>query len=368
MKITRLSAFRQLQPFRDGPYVCSGGRVETGFDSLLVRLQAADGSEGWGEMAPLGANYDPSFAEGARAALPVLSSVVLGSDATAPAVLARRMDVAMKGHPYAKAAIDMAGGDLLGRLTGLSLAQLTGGADGDSVRLYRSVPVAGPEAMAERARLYVREGYLRLQVKVGNDPREDVERLTAVAAAVGPGIVLFCDANGGWGPASARIFIQATRSLDYVLEQPCATYEQTLAIRGACDRPLVLDETIEDLATLRRALADGLADGITIKIARVGGITKARLIRDVAADAGLMVTVEDTGGAEIDTAAMVLLSLSTPAHLRQHTVDFNNWVTVGNADGLPPCGNGLIRPPTGPGLGLTVREGALGAPIADYQA
>ena len=69
MRIKDILAYRLDQPFRDGPYTCSGGRSALGFDSLVVRLVTDQGIEGWGDMAPLGAFYDPAFAAGARAAL-----------------------------------------------------------------------------------------------------------------------------------------------------------------------------------------------------------------------------------------------------------------------------------------------------------
>jgi cis-L-3-hydroxyproline dehydratase len=180
-------------------------------------------------------------------------------------------------------------------------------------------------------------------------------------------VPLFCDANGGWTRAEARRFLAGTRGLDYALEQPCVSYEDLKALRPQCDRPLILDETIDGLGALLRALADGVADGVTVKIARVGGITPARLLRDVAVEAGLLVTVEDTGGAEIDTAAMAHLSLSTPDGYRQHTVDFDRWVTVGNADGMPAASDGLLPAPEGPGRGVRVREAELGEPFAVYR-
>jgi L-alanine-DL-glutamate epimerase-like enolase superfamily enzyme len=78
---------------------------------------------------------------------------------------------------------------------------------------------------------------------------------------------------------------------------------------------------------------------------------------------GLAVTVEDTGGAEIDTAAMAHMSLSTPESARLHTVDFHNWVTVSNATGLPPCKDGKMAAPTAPGLGVVSLESRFGKPI-----
>ena len=363
MTIAGISLFQQWQPFRDGTYRCSGGRSAEGFDSTIVEIVADDGTAGYGEMAPLGSFYDPAFAEGARAAMRELTPKLVGEPTAGIDAINRRMDLLLKGHPYAKSAIDMALWDLAGRRARLSLATMTGGADGASIALYRSIAQEKPDAMAARAQKYIAEGYHRLQVKVGLDVREDIERLEAVRAAVPSDTVIFCDANASWGTAETRQFLLATRSIDYALEQPCATYEENLSIRRGCDRPLILDETIDSVDTLLRALADSLVDGITIKLARVGGLTKARLIRDIAAARNLKITIEDTGGAQIDTAAYSGLMLSTPEGLRQHTVDFHNWVTVSNARAEFRITNGQMTLPNGPGLGIDVDKAALGEPI-----
>lgn len=364
--IANVTLYAQWQPFRDGTYRCSGGRSAEGFDSTIVAIASADGTVGYGEMAPLGSFYDPAFAEGARAAMRELAPRLIGEDASGIEALNRRMDLLLKGHPYAKSAIDMALWDLAGKSTGRSVAQLTGGADGESVALYRSLAQESPERMAARAGKYIDEGYRRLQVKIGLDVDEDIARLEAVRSVVPSGTVLFCDANASWGTAETRRFLLATRQLDYTLEQPCASYEENLAIRRATDRPLVLDETIDGVEMLLRAMSDGLVDGITIKLARVGGISKARLIRDIAAARNLKITIEDTGGAQIDTAAYAALMLSTPQGLRQHTVDFHNWVTASNARGEFTITDGAMSPPGGPGFGLDVDPKAFGQPIARF--
>lgn len=361
--ISSIRLYRQWQPFRDGTYRCSGGRSAEGFDSTIVEISSRDGFVGYGEMAPLGSFYDPAFAEGARAAMRELAPTLLDHDAAGIEALNRRMDLLLKGHPYAKSAIDMALWDLVGRRSGLSLASMTGGSESSSLPLYRSLAQEAPDAMAARARKYIAEGYRRLQVKVGLDVDEDIARLEAVRGAVPAGTVLFCDANGSWGTAETRRFLMATRDIDYALEQPCASYDENLAIRRLCERPLVLDETIDSVDVLLRAIADGLVDGITIKLARVGGLTKAKLLRDIAIAKNLKITIEDTGGAQIDTAAYSGLLLSTPEGLRQHTVDFHNWVTVANARADFRIADGTMTLPDGPGLGIEVDVEALGEPI-----
>ena len=86
-------------------------------------------------------------------------------------------------------------------------------------------------------------------------------------------------------------------------------------------------------------------------------------MRDVAVELALPVTVEDTGGSDIDTAAMAHLSLSTPEELRIHTVDFNAWVTAGNASGMPPPEGGSATRARRAGLGVEVRLDELGEPF-----
>jgi L-alanine-DL-glutamate epimerase-like enolase superfamily enzyme len=257
----------------------------------------------------------------------------------------------------------MAAWDAAGIAAGLPLAELLGGRDGTTVPLYRSVAQGPPQAMADCAARYVSEGYRRIQVKVGLDPRDDVERMAAVADVLPPGTIVYADANAAWTPGEARDFLRATRDLDYVLEQPCADHDANVTVRAACDRPFVLDESIDSLAALLRSHRVGLMDGVTLKIARLGGVSRTRLVRDVAVELGLQVTVEDTGGAHVDTAAIAHLSLSTPVGARTHTVDFHHWVTVGNGTGDLVCDDGSMSAPTAPGLGITVDLDALGEPL-----
>lgn len=107
MQIVRVTAYRQFQPFADGPYVVSGGRAEEGFDSTVVRLETAEGLTGWGEAAPLGARYDAAYPEGFRAPLAYLAEAVIGSNPFAHRDRVIAMDRALKGHAYAKSACRM---------------------------------------------------------------------------------------------------------------------------------------------------------------------------------------------------------------------------------------------------------------------
>ncbi len=362
-RIERVLAYRVELPFLEGDYTISGGRVERGLDSTVVAVHADDGTVGWGEMAPLGTTYAPSFAGGARAALAELGPALIGLRAHEPQVAAAALDAALRGHPYAKSPVDMAVWDLAARFLSLPLVDLLGGRFGSTVELYRALPIGESAPTAELARAYVAEGYRRLQVKVGDDPDADADRVSAVRAAIGGGVALYADANGGWTVRDARRFLHRLDDDALVIEQPCASIEECASLRPSCPWPLVLDESIDSLEALIRARQLGVADGVTIKIARVGGITPARLVRDAAVALRVHVTVEDTGGAEIDTAAIVHLALSTPERFRVHSYPFHELGSVSNADGMPRAENGRLACPTGAGLGVEPRLDVLGEPF-----
>jgi L-alanine-DL-glutamate epimerase-like enolase superfamily enzyme len=365
MKIKTIKAWRMLQPFVDGPYRMSKGRHADAFDSIIVSLGSDDGGIGWGEMAPLGTFYSAAFAAGAEAGVVAIAPHLLGRDPRATSQVGRLMDTVFKGHPYVKSALDMACCDLAARSAGVPLVTMLGGRESETAELYKVVTHGAAAAMAEHARLITAGGFRRIQVKVGGDVRGDIERVTAVAAAVPADTVIFCDANAGWTPFQARQFADATRQIDYVFEQPCTTIAECLSVRKMLGKPMVLDESVQSLEDLLEIHRTGAADGVTLKISRLGGVSRTRQLRDLAVDLGLMVTVEDTGGAEIDTAAMAHLSLSTPEERRLHAIAFHEWVTVRTASNAPPVDGSRMGIPDGAGLGIDVQPDLLGKPFLE---
>ena len=97
MRINQVDLYHQHQPFVEGTYTCSGGRSAHGFDSTIVRITTRDGTQGWGEMAPLGSFYDAAFVDGARAGLQELAPQLLGYDCRNCSVINERMDLLLKG-------------------------------------------------------------------------------------------------------------------------------------------------------------------------------------------------------------------------------------------------------------------------------
>src|ERR1700693_3414223 len=100
MKIRRISAYRVELPLHEGSYRWSGGKAVTVFDSTVVRVDTDQGVVGYGEVCPLGAFYLPAYANGVRAGIAELGPHLLGEDPLSLQNLQRRMDSALKGHPY----------------------------------------------------------------------------------------------------------------------------------------------------------------------------------------------------------------------------------------------------------------------------
>ncbi len=356
MKIRRIAAYRTELPIREGRYSWSGGKSVSVFDSTLVRVETDDGRIGHGEVCPLGPFYLPAYAEGVRAGLAVLAPGLLGEDPRELEKLNRRMDALLKGHPYVKSGVDIACWDILGQAAGLPVATLLGGRYGDDFVLYRAISQEAPEEMARKVSGYRAEGYRRFQLKVGGDPDVDVERIRAVRAALSPGDILVADANTGWLPHQAARVVRAVRDVDVYIEQPCLSYEECLSVRERTDHPFVLDETIDGIPILLRAAADRAMDVVNIKISKFGGLTRARQARDLCVSLGIAMTIEDSWGGDVTTAAIAHLAHSTPTDFLFTATDFNSYNTVSTAEGAPQRHNGRMAASGAPGLGVTPRR------------
>jgi L-alanine-DL-glutamate epimerase-like enolase superfamily enzyme len=363
MRIRRIQAYQVDLPLVEGSYKWSGGKSVSVFDSTVVQIDTDTGITGFGEVCPLGPFYLPAYAKGVRAGLGELGPHLLGEDPRDLGKLNRRMDAALKGHAYVKSAIDMACWDILGKSAGLPVCTLLGGRYGDDFVLYRAISQESPAAMADRVAGYRAEGYRRFQLKVGGDPAEDIARIRAVAAKLGPGDRLVADANTGWLRHDAMRVVRAVSDVDVYIEQPCLSYEECLSVRRHCSHPFVLDEVIDSVDMLLRGWADLAMDVVNLKISKLGGLTKARQARDLCLSLGVAMTLEDSWGGDIVTAAIAHLAHSTPPEFLFTATDFNSYVTVSIAEGAPRRVQGRMAAATTPGLGVAPRREALGKAV-----
>jgi L-alanine-DL-glutamate epimerase-like enolase superfamily enzyme len=363
MKITRIAVYRVELPLHEGSYKWSGGKSVSVFDSSIVRVETDAGVVGFGEVCPLGPFYLPAYAAGVRAGIGELGPHLVGCDPTELGLINRRMDGALKGHPYVKSGIDMACWDILGQVAGLPVCVLLGGRFGEDVVLYRAISQEAPEQMAAKVAAYRAEGYRRFQLKVGGDPDVDIARIRAAAAELEPGDHLVADANTGWLQHEAARVVRAVRDVDVYVEQPCASYEECLTIRRRTDHPFVLDESIDSIDMLLRCHGDGAMDVVNLKISKLGGLTRTKQARDLCVALGIAMTLEDSWGGDITTAAIAHLAHSTPTEFLFTCTDFNSYVTVSTAEGAPRRSDGRMAASTRPGLGITPRTEVLGAPV-----
>jgi L-alanine-DL-glutamate epimerase-like enolase superfamily enzyme len=363
MKITKILVYQVDLPLNEGSYNWSGGKSISLFDSTVVRVETDAGFTGHGEACPLGPVYLPAYAKGVRAGLAELAPHLIGADPTQLGLINQIMDAHLKGHPYVKSPIDVACWDILGQAAGLPVCTLLGGRFGAAITLYRAISREAPTEMAKRVAAYQAEGYTRFQLKVGYGVDTDIERIRAVKDVLRAGDRLVADANTGWLPHEALRVVHGVKELDVYIEQPCQTYDQCLGVRRHCDHPFVLDEVIDSIEVLGRAIADRAMDIVNLKISRMGGLTKTKLARDLCVESGIAMTIEDAWGGDIVTAAIAHMAHSTPEEFRFTSTDFNSYGNVRTADGAPRRVNGSMMASSEPGLGIKPRLEVLGEPV-----
>jgi L-alanine-DL-glutamate epimerase-like enolase superfamily enzyme len=209
---------------------------------------------------------------------------------------------------------------------------------------------------------------------LGEDPRQLLKLNRAMDAAlkghpyVKSGIDIACWDVLGQATGLPVCELLGGRYGDHVplyIEQPCLTYEECLAVRRQIPHPFVLDETIDDLGVLLRAKAELAMDIVNLKISKLGGLTKIKQARDLCVSMGIAMTLEDSWGGDIATAAIAHLAQSTPPEFLFTTTDFNSYVTVSTAEGAPKRVNGHMTASKSPGLGIQPKLEALGKPVVE---
>jgi L-alanine-DL-glutamate epimerase-like enolase superfamily enzyme len=365
MKIKRIIAYQVDLPLHEGSYKWSGGKSVDVFDSTIVSVETDDGYIGYGECCPLGPFYLPAYGAGVRSGIKELGPHLIGQNPLETGKLNQLMDQCLKGHPYVKSPIDIACWDIKGQVAGMPICEMLGGRYEEDFVLYRAISQTEPDAMAANVKQYREEGYRRFQLKVGGNPDEDIQRIQMVSNVLEKGDKLIADANTGWLMHEAARVVRAVDDIDVYIEQPCKTYEECLSIRERTSHPFILDEVIDGIDILVRGHADRAMDVVNIKISKFGGLTKASLARDLCVRLGIAMTLEDSWGGDVTTAAIAHLAHSTPTEYLFTATDFNSYVTVSTATGAPQRDNGRMKASEQSGLGIQPRMDVLGDPVLE---
>ena len=363
MKITRIRVYRAALRYVDGAYHWGAGHAITTAYTSVVVIDTDAGISGCGEFCPCGEAYMNAHSHGVEAAARLLAPALIGRDPRQVAAIERMMERAVGGHGYAKAPFDIACWDILGKAAGQPLWMLLGGKLTDGAPMYRVAPQDAPEAMRAGMEKLRARGYRDFQIKVGADWAGDIERISATVPHLRPGERAFADANQGWRVDDAIRLARATRDLDYIIEQPCRTYDECQQVRRRCDLPMKLDECIDSMAMARRVVAERGAEIVCIKIAKQGGLSGARRMRDFLVDSRVPVVCEDTWGGEITTAAIAHLAASTPPDFMVNTTDLHNYNTERTGHPAPQTKHGKLFASDAPGLGVSPDFDALGEAV-----
>ena len=157
--------------------------------------------------------------------------------------------------------------------------------------------------------------------------------------------------------------VKETNHLNIYIEQPCLTYEENLIVRDKCSNPFILDENIDSISAFLRAYKDKAMDIINIKISKLGGISKSKLLRDLCVELGVGMTIEDSWGGDIATSAIAHLAHSTPSKYLFSSTDFNSYNTLSYSKGSPQRKKGKFEASNNIGLGIEINSKKIKNPV-----
>ena len=312
VEIARIAVYQADLPVPGGAYHLSGGRAFPALDSTLVKIETNKGvSTGWGESCPFGPVYLPAHALGVRAGIAELAPHLIGHDPTAVERLGELMDAALPGH-YPRQ---------VGPRSRLLGHRRQGWPSGRCARSWAGARRApSTSSAASPARTPRPDGRDRRALPqpraTGPIPSRWAARWTRTWRAstpcrrqAAPGEVYQIDVNRGWTLDTALQVLSEVRgsnlyrgaALRHLPGVPGPEAPHRPAAHAGRDR-------LDPRGAVQQVLHDDGADALNLKIARVGGLTKARRLRDMAAAAGLALSIQDTGGAEVAFAAVVQLA------------------------------------------------------------
>ena len=342
---------------------------------VLVKMTDESGAEGWGEAPALkdwGGEFGRYFGESPGTTVEVvtrhLAPAVKGCAPGEIVELHARMDYAIKGFPYAKAAVEFAAYDLAGKQCGLPVHRLLGGAIRRRIPVTHSIGLIGfAEAEHEVAQV-VAEGIRTIKIKVGVDPDRDVEMVRRVRDTVGPGIALCVDANQGYRtPGEAIKTLRRMERSDLIyFEQPVEGIERLAQVARAIDVPVMADESAWNAHDVIQIAEQRAAQIVSIYTTKPGGLYRAMEAAAVARAAGIICNVNGSVETGIGNLANLALAAAAPAVVLSCVVPVSTPAEAqsGQIAGIyykddliaQPMRlvDGAIELPTGSGMGIAV--------------
>jgi L-alanine-DL-glutamate epimerase-like enolase superfamily enzyme len=332
---------------------------------IIIKVHTDSGITGLGETDPMD-HFTEETAETIMAVLQRnLCPAVCGMDPLGIAAIHESMDRHIKGNFLAKAAIDMACYDIAGKAMQTPAYTFLGGKLRNEIPVMWSLGDGAPEANAEEAsRLVNEEGYHTLMVKVGNDDmRRDVARVRAIRKAMEQDVSLIADANQGWDVETSVKFAAMIEDCGIAFfEQPVPYWDiKGLArIRKSIRIPLSADESLFSIHDALQLIHYDAVDIFSIKVAKNGGIYKAKKIMDLAEANGIRCLMNSLLEEGITQAASLQLGLSSPnIHECGHAYFSPLRMDDDISDYWHQLNHGIVKPSGLPGLGVAIDESIL---------
>lgn len=304
MRITDIEAIPVSIPFNVA-FKIPGGEVPSA-DHTLVKIHTDEGVYGVGEAATIAAYSEETVFSTFAVITRVLKPLLIGQDPLNIGAIHRTMDLALHANYFAKAAIDLACYDILGKHLGAPVHMLLGGAYRDRILVGQSIGIKDASTAAADAVRYVEMGFHSIKIKIGADAKADIARVAAIREAVGPDVDLRVDANQGYSVDTA---IKALRSMEkydlLLIEQPVPrTDVHALAqVSAALDTPVMADESVFTPSDAIDIVRHQAADILNIKIMKPGGLYGSLHIAGIATGANLPLAIGSMVEMGIGTAA-----------------------------------------------------------------
>ena len=312
MRISRIEAF-EVEMELEEPYTIAYETYDSA-SNVFIRLDTGTGQVGFGCAAP-DLEVTGEAPETVLAAIDdVVRPMLVGSDPLRTAMLSERIREPLAAHPSARAAVDMALHDILGKTAGLPVWKLLGGFR-SRIRTSVTIGILPRTETVERAHAWIGAGFRCLKLKGGVDHLEDAERILAVREAVGPNIELRFDANQGYTVPQSVEFVEKTRSAKIaIFEQPTprGEPERLGRVTSSVSIPVMADESLMDLRDAFRLARKDLVDMVNVKLMKVGGIADALQVNSVARAAGLEVMIGCMDESAFSIAAGLHFALARP--------------------------------------------------------
>lgn len=354
MNIVKVEIYGLRLPLHE-PFIVSYDRYED-MPIILVKIEMEDGTVGWGEAVPDQHVTGETWHSALQILEHELAPLLAGLSPFQIELIHQKMNKKIIGNPSAKAAIDCALYDLMGKITGQPVYQLIGGKTHDVLVMPQIISIKSPAEMAEDARRIVSKGFRNIKIKVGTDMDTDIERIRAVRNAIPKEVKLRVDANQGWDRITAITVIEKTKDclVDWY-EQPVLAEDiiSLQEIRHVSHAKIMIDEGMHDKRDLLKVIQNRSADMINIKLMKAGGIYPALAIANIAEAAGLPCQVGSMVESAVGTMAGAHLSI---ARKIIQTNELAGPFMFSKDIGSVSFDQDTLRFPDLPGLGVEVDE------------